>query len=307
MAEWVCSKCGYTRDSRCKPKVCPECDAAGAFDKKEDTKAASKVPAKKAAVSVPAKKPRPRCPQRKHRPPRSPRPRSRQRNSGQAALSFTTADTGPSIPRWRKPTGAARARRGVGDPLDGLVLTILSQNTSDVNSDRAFARLKQELPTWREVLDADFERVEEAIRPGGISRIKAERIQQVLGVIEKELGTFDLRVMDEWGTERILDFMVALPGVGRKTAHVVLLFYFDRPAFPVDTHISRITRRLGWVPEKADLDKAHLILDSAVPDEVKGRLHLNFISHGRAVCIARRPRCGSCVISINCPRIGVGN
>ena len=115
-----------------------------------------------------------------------------------------------------KAYGRREGRRGVGDPLDGLVLTILSQNTSDVNSDRAFERLKQELPTWREVLDADFERVEEAIRPGGISRIKAERIQQVLGVIEKELGTFDLRVMDEWGTERILDFMVALPGVGQK-------------------------------------------------------------------------------------------
>lgn len=209
--------------------------------------------------------------------------------------------------RLAKAYGRRDGARGVGDPLDGLVLTILSQNTSDVNSDRAFARLKQELPTWREVLDAGFDRVEEAIRPGGISRIKAERIQQVLGVIEKELGNFDLRVMDGWETERILDLLVALPGVGLKTAYVVLLFYFDRPAFPVDTHISRITRRLGWVPEKADLEKAHLILDSAIPDELKGRLHLNLIAHGRAVCIARRPRCDSCVISAYCPRIGVGN
>lgn len=201
--------------------------------------------------------------------------------------------------------GRRDGARGVGDPLDGLILTILSQNTSDVNSDRAFARLKERYPTWKAVLGADTAGVEEAIRPGGISNIKADRIRRVLGEIGQQLGTLDLRVMDGWETERILDFLVALPGVGRKTANVVLLFYFDRPAFPVDTHISRITRRLGWVPEKADLEKAHFILDEAVPDELKGSLHLNLIAHGRAVCIARRPRCESCVISGRCPRIGV--
>ncbi len=196
--------------------------------------------------------------------------------------------------------------RGVGDPLDGLILTILSQNTSDINSDRAFSRLKETFPTWQKVPEADTAAVEEAIRPGGISHIKAERIQQVLAIIRQELGSLDLKKLKDWETQRILDFLMALPGVGRKTAHVVLLFYFDRPAFPVDTHIYRITRRLGWVPEGADLETAHLILDAAVPDELKGRLHLNLIAHGRAVCIARSPRCDSCMISSCCPRIGVG-
>ena len=196
--------------------------------------------------------------------------------------------------------------RGVGDPLDGLILTILSQNTSDINSDRAFSRLKETFPTWQKVLEADTAAVEEAIRPGGISHIKAKRIQQVLAIIRQELGSLDLKKLKDWETQRILDFLMALPGVGRKTAHVVLLFYFDRPAFPVDTHIYRITRRLGWVPEGADLETAHLILDAAVPDELKGRLHLNLIAHGRAVCMARRPRCDSCMISSSCPRIGVG-
>ena len=196
--------------------------------------------------------------------------------------------------------------RGVGDPLDGLILTILSQNTSDINSDRAFSRLKETFPTWQKVLRADTAALEEAIRPGGISHIKAKRIQQVLAIIRQELGSLDLKKLKDWETQRILDFLMALPGVGRKTAHVVLLFYFDRPAFPVDTHIYRITRRLGWVPEGADLETAHLILDAAVPDELKGRLHLNLIAHGRAACIARRPRCDSCMISSRCPRIGVG-
>lgn len=196
--------------------------------------------------------------------------------------------------------------RGVGDPLDGLILTILSQNTSDINSDRAFSRLKERFTTWPKVLKADVAELEEAIRPGGISHIKAERIKQVLALIRQELGSLDLRKLEGWETQRILDFLIALPGVGLKTAYVVLLFYFDRPAFPVDTHIYRITRRLGWVPGGADLERAHLILDAAVPDELKGRLHLNLIAHGRSVCMARRPHCEACVISSRCPRVGVG-
>jgi endonuclease-3 len=195
--------------------------------------------------------------------------------------------------------------RGVGNPLDGLILTILSQNTSDINSDRAFSRLKESFPTWPKALKADTAELEEAIRPGGISHIKAERIQQVLSIIREQLGVLDLRKLEGWETPRILDFLIALPGVGLKTAHVVLLFYYDRPAFPVDTHIYRITRRLGWVPEGADLERAHHILDAAIPDELKGRLHLNLIAHGRAVCTARRPRCDSCIILSHCPRTGV--
>lgn len=201
--------------------------------------------------------------------------------------------------------GRRDGMRGVGDPLDGLILTILSQNTSDVNSDRAFIRLKQAFPAWPEVLSADTARVEEAIRPGGISRIKAERIQRVLCLIRERLGSLDLKTLDAWDTGRIFEFLMDLPGVGRKTASVVLIFYYDRPVFPVDTHISRVSRRLGWVPEQADLDRAHVILDAAVPDEIKGRLHLNLISHGRAVCVARRPRCGGCAIERWCPKRGV--
>ncbi len=202
--------------------------------------------------------------------------------------------------------GRRDGMRGVGDPLDGLVLTILSQNTSDINSDRAFTRLKQACPTWPEVLEADTAMVEEAIRPGGISRIKAERIQRVLRLIKERLGSLDLRQLDDWETGRILDFLISLPGVGRKTASVVLIFYYGRPVFPVDTHIYRVSRRLGWVPQRADLDRAHLILDAAIPDELKGRLHLNLISHGRATCAPRNPRCGTCVIERWCEKAGLG-
>ncbi len=202
--------------------------------------------------------------------------------------------------------GSRDGLRGVGEPLDGLVLTILSQNTSDVNSDRAFARLKQALPTWAEVLEADTAVIEEAIRPGGISNIKAERIQRVLEMVRERLGRLDLGELGSWETGRILDFLLSLPGVGRKTASVVLTFYFSRPVFPVDTHVYRVTRRLGWVPPRAGLEQAHIILDAAVPDELKGRLHLNLISHGRAVCAPRKPRCGACVIEGWCDKAGLG-
>jgi endonuclease-3 len=205
-----------------------------------------------------------------------------------------------------KSYGRVDGARGVGDPLDGLILTMLSQNTSDVNSDRAFARLKGAFPSWRAVLDADEAEVEEAIRPGGISRVKARRIKEVLSIISERLGRLDLGILRGWETEDLRDFFLSLPGVGLKTAYVLLLFYYDRPTFPVDTHVYRLAVRLGWIPEGSGAERAHHVLDRMVPDEAKKTLHLNLISHGRAVCTASKPRCRGCVISGYCARVGVG-
>ncbi len=202
--------------------------------------------------------------------------------------------------------GREDGSRGVGDPLDGLILTVLSQNTSDTNSARAFLGLKESLPGWEEVLEAGEEVIEEAIRPGGIAHIRARRIKQILSVIAERLGGLDLAQLGGWSTDELLGFFTSLPGVGMKTASVVLLFYYGRPLFPVDTHIHRIASRLGWIPQKAGSEKAHAILNAAIPDEMKMSFHLDLIAHGREICKPSRPRCGDCAIRAFCARVGVG-
>jgi endonuclease-3 len=186
-------------------------------------------------------------------------------------------------------------------PLDELVLTVLSQNTTDRNRDVAYARLRARFPDWRAVLDAHVDDVEEAIRPGGISRVKARRIQDMLATIAEETGGLDLDRLATTPREDAIEFLESLPGVGRKTAACVLLFSFDRPELPVDTHVYRVASRLGLIRPKASFEEAHdVLLDLSDPADVY-ELHVNLIRHGRRLCAARNPRCPECPLLRLCP------
>jgi endonuclease-3 len=180
-------------------------------------------------------------------------------------------------------------------PLDELVLTILSQNTNDRNRDVAYTRLRDRFASWGQVEAAPTEEVEEAIRPGGISKVKSRRIQEVL----RSAGSIDW--LRDAPRERALGFLQGLPGVGRKTAACVLLFSYDRPELPVDTHVYRVSSRLGLIPPKASFELAHDTLQAlADPDDVY-ELHVNMLRHGRRLCKAQRPLCPQCPLLRLCP------
>ncbi len=187
------------------------------------------------------------------------------------------------------------------DPLEELVLTILSQNTSDVNRDRAFEALRRRFPTWDEVADAPTDELREAIRPGGLANTKAPRIQQVLREIRAREGRLDLAWMRKAPDEEIEEYLLGLPGVGRKTAACVLAFALERPALPVDTHVHRVAGRLGLLPARATADRAHEALRILVPARLRVPLHVALIRHGRSVCKAGVPRCGICPLADLCP------
>jgi endonuclease-3 len=186
-------------------------------------------------------------------------------------------------------------------PLDELVLTVLSQNTNDRNRDVAYTRLRGRFEDWAAVAAAPVEEVEEAIRPGGISRVKSRRIQSMLGAIEVEIGTLDLERLATADREDAIEFLERLPGVGRKTAACVLLFSFDRPEFPVDTHVYRVASRLGLIRPGASFEEAHDTLLALTDPEDVYELHVNMIRHGRRICTARDPRCRECPLLRSCP------
>jgi endonuclease-3 len=186
-------------------------------------------------------------------------------------------------------------------PLDELVLTILSQNTNDRNRDIAYARLRTRFPAWEAVAAAPLAEIEHAIRPGGISRVKSERIQQILRVIEQETGGLALDWLEQAPRQRALEFLEALPGVGRKTAACVLLFSYGRPELPVDTHVYRVASRLGLLRPRASFREAHDTLPALTdPDDVY-ELHVNLIRHGRRLCKPQRPLCERCPLLRACP------
>lgn len=182
------------------------------------------------------------------------------------------------------------------DPLDELVTTVLSQHTSDVNTARAFAGLKARFPRWEDVVRAPARRVADSIRSGGLADQKAPRIQAILREVERREGALSLERLNDLPDDEVEDYLRSLPGVGPKTAACVLVFSMGRDAFPVDTHVHRVTRRLGWIPPKASADKAHALLKDAVPPELRYELHLRLITHGRTICNARLPRCSDCVL-----------
>ena len=180
--------------------------------------------------------------------------------------------------------------------LDELILTVLSQHTSDLNRDRAFAGLKARFPTWEPVLEADVGDIADAIRPGGIADVKAGRIQAILGEIARREGGLDLSRLTTMSDQEVASYLCELPGVGPKTAACVLVFSMGRPAFPIDTHVHRIAIRLDWIDEKVSADRAHRELAPRVPPDIRYDLHVALIEHGRAVCKPKTPLCSDCVV-----------
>jgi endonuclease-3 len=184
-------------------------------------------------------------------------------------------------------------------PIDELVLTVLSQNTNDRNRDVAYFRLRDRFPTWDAVREAPVEEIEEAIRPGGLAPTKSVRIQAILDAI----GEDDLLWLADAPLDEAREYLVGLPGVGRKTAACVLLFSFGRPDVPVDTHVYRVGGRLGLWPPKTPLVKAHDELSRLCGDdgEFAYETHVLLIRHGRRTCVARAPRCPECPLRRICP------
>lgn len=180
-------------------------------------------------------------------------------------------------------------------------MTVLSQATSDVNRDRAFASLKKRFPTWEQALQAPTADLAGAIRAGGIANVKAGRIKAILAEIERREGALDLSRLRELDDKEVVDYLCELPGVGPKTAACVLVFSMGRPAFPVDTHVHRIAGRLGWVEPQDSAERTHRKLEPVIPEELRYDLHVAMIEHGRTTCTARMPRCSQCAIFDLCP------
>lgn len=193
-------------------------------------------------------------------------------------------------PEWRNPL----------PPLDELVSTILSQNTNDTNRDRAYLGLRAAFPTWEAVRDADGQQVIAAIRPAGLANQKGPRIQAVLREITAEVGELSLDVLKPMTADQASAWLQRFNGVGPKTAAIVLLFSLDKPAFPVDTHIYRVSGRLGLRPEGMNADHSHHHLEQLFPADAYYAAHLNLIRLGREICQARKPNCLACPLKDLC-------
>jgi endonuclease-3 len=193
-------------------------------------------------------------------------------------------------PEWRNPL----------PPLDELVSTILSQNTNDVNRDRAFDSLTARFPTWEAVRDAPEAAVIDAVRVAGLANQKGPRIQAVLRAITEKTGGLDLAFLKDFAAEDALDWLMQFRGVGPKTAAIVLQFSLDIPAFPVDTHVHRVTGRLGLRPDRMSAEKAHPYLAGIFPPDSYYPAHLNIIRLGREICKARKPDCPNCPLNDIC-------
>ncbi len=209
-----------------------------------------------------------------------------------------------------------------GDPIAELVLTVLSQSTNDRNRDIAYLRLRQRLPTWEQVADAPVAEVEEAIRPGGISKVKSARIQAILRAIGVEENSpraigadgdhgngdppaaLSLDWLPRVSIDQARDYLVSLPGVGRKTAACVLLFAYGLRDVPVDTHVSRVGTRLRLLPAGAPFEELHDRMLALTPPGQELELHVNLLRHGRRTCHARSPACGQCALARMCPSRG---
>jgi endonuclease-3 len=188
-----------------------------------------------------------------------------------------------------------------GDPMAELVLTILSQNTSDTNSGRAFMRLIQRFPTWDALLEAPIDEIEREIAVGGLAKQKAPRIKASLRAVHDARGSFDLAFLRDMPLDDAKAWLRELKGVGPKTAACVLMFAFGLPALPVDTHVHRVAQRLGLVPQTATAEKAHDILEASLDPDLVYPFHISLIKHGRRLCRAQRPLCEECPLLDGCP------
>ena len=222
----------------------------------------------------------------------------------------------PELEPWSPPgTGRIRAiarrlERRFGpleppravDPLDELVLTVLSQHTSDLNAERAFGDLRRGFPKgWRSIVDAPTASVADAIRSGGLANSKAPRIQAILREVHEREGAYDLSRLRTMPDDDARAYLMSLPGIGPKTAAVVLSFALARDAMPVDTHVHRVTKRLGMIPQRATAERADRILHELIPDGLRTPMHVGFIRLGREICKAPTPRCRQCPLQDLCP------
>ncbi|PJF22384.1 MAG: DNA lyase [Phototrophicales bacterium] len=184
--------------------------------------------------------------------------------------------------------------------MDELVSCILSQNTNDTNRDKAFAALKARYPDWQAVVDAPTDDLIETIRSAGLANQKAPRIQRALERIYRERGEYNIDFLNELPLDEARDWLISIDGVGPKTAAIVLCFAFNRPAFPVDTHVHRVGKRIGFLPENISAEKAHPFMEAIVPPEDHYAFHIYLIRHGRDTCRARNPMCARCPLKNYC-------
>jgi len=186
------------------------------------------------------------------------------------------------------------------DGMDELISCILSQSTNDINRDRAFARLKERFPDWEAVRFAELEDLIDAVRPAGLANQKAPRIQNALEVIFEKAGAYSIDFLNDLSLDEAKAWLVSLKGIGPKTAAIVLCFAYGRPAFPVDTHIYRVSKRVGFLPEKLSADDAHPVMEAIAPPEDYYQFHIQLIQHGRDTCHARKPACERCSLVDHC-------
>lgn len=214
---------------------------------------------------------------------------------GQISLVLDVLET-----LWERENAVLHEDHHLNDPLDGLILTVLSQNTNDRNRDRGFAGLKKRFNSWKAVANSSPDELADAIRPAGIANNKARSIMSILEHIRERFGTYSLQDMKNWPPQEARAYLENLPGVGPKTAACVLVFDLDMPAFPADTHVTRVCKRLGWVSLSSIPAKVQEVMEKAVsPDRYKGA-HLNLIEHGRHLCRARNPLCLKCPVRSMC-------
>jgi endonuclease-3 len=187
------------------------------------------------------------------------------------------------------------------DPISVVVQTILSQNTSDVNSKRAFEMLLADFESWEAVVNANVNDIAQSIKSGGLATIKAKRIKMALKKIREAQGSLDLSFLGRLSLPEAKAYLQHLPGVGPKTASCVLLFSLGKPALPVDTHVFRVAKRLGLIDSRVFPAQAHDLLESQIPPHSIYQFHIHMIEHGRRVCHARRPRCHQCMLNRGCP------
>jgi endonuclease-3 len=202
--------------------------------------------------------------------------------------------------RLKRAHGPLEAPRRL-DPIEELVLTILSQNTNDTNRDRAYAAMRRRYRTWDALARARVGDVVKAIRIGGLANRKAPRIIETLREIRAREGGFDLSWMHDASDDAVREYLLSLPGVGPKTAACVLAFSLGRPAIPVDTHVHRVATRLGLLPAGTSAVRAHQVLETLIPPSLRLPLHVGLIRHGRTICRAGRPFCEDCVLQHICP------
>jgi len=211
------------------------------------------------------------------------------RKAKYAPVSRTLSDIYGEL-KWRQGQGA----------MDELISCILSQNTNDANRDRAFHALKETYPKWQDVVDAPTDELIDTIRTAGLANQKGPRIQQVLEHIKAERGAYDIEFLRDMPLDEAKDWLTSMNGVGPKTAAIVLCFAFGLPAFPVDTHVFRVGKRIGFLPENSSVEKAHVIMEEITPPEDHYAFHIYLIRHGRDTCHARKPKCDRCPIRPYC-------